>query len=122
MAFASGRLAPVGLISASVATLTEGVLRTMFFSKLKIGAFVALSAGAITIGTGVLVGQEPATGKDGGLSPTTAGRAEPLDADQATVQTPEERERWAKLARYRLALLRTQEEPYVKAARRRLEL
>ena len=71
MAFAAGRLAPVGVISASVATLTEGVLRTMFFSKLKIGALLALSAGAITIGAGVLVGQEPAAGKDGGTSQVT---------------------------------------------------
>ena len=72
MAFVAGRAAPVGVISASVATLTEGVLRTMFFSKLKIGALVALSAGAITIGTGVLVGQEPATRKDGETSQATA--------------------------------------------------
>ena len=43
----------------------------MFFSKLKIGALVALSAGAITIGTGVLVGQEPATRKDGETSQVT---------------------------------------------------
>jgi len=122
MAFVVGRMAPVGVISASVATLTEGVLRTMFFSKLKIGALVALSASAITIGTGVLVGQEPATRKDGGLPTTsTTERAKPPDAAETAVQSPEERERWLKLARYRLALLRTQEEPYVKAARDRLE-
>lgn len=122
MAVVAGRVTPVGVLSASVATLTEGVLRTMFFSKLKIGALVALSAGAITIGTGALVGQESATKKDGGLPPpTTTERAKPPDAVETTVQTPEERERWVKLARYRLALFRTQEEPYVKAARDRLE-
>ena len=74
MAFAAGRVAPVGVLSASVATLTEGVLRTMFFSKLKIGALVVLSAGAITIGTGVLVGQEPAAKKDGGRIKTPNGQ------------------------------------------------
>jgi RNA polymerase sigma factor (sigma-70 family) len=79
MAFTSGRLAPVGVLSASVATLTEGVLRTMFLSKLKLGALVALSAGAIAIGTGVLVGQEPATRKDGETSQATA-RGRQLDS------------------------------------------
>ena len=79
MAFVAGRVAPVGVISASVATLTEGVLRTMFLSKLKIGALVALSAGAITIGAGVLVGQEPATRKDGGPLKSPLGeQAAPL--------------------------------------------
>jgi hypothetical protein len=78
MAFVAGRAAPVGAISVSVATLTEGVLRTMFFSKLKIGALIALSAGAITIGTGVLVGQEPATRKDGETSQANA-RGRQLD-------------------------------------------
>jgi len=122
MAFVAGRVAPVGVISASVATLTEGVLSTMFLSKLKVGALVALSAGAITIGTGVLVGQESATKKDGGLPSTSeTERVKPSDADQSTVQTPEEREHWVKLARYRLAVFRIQEEQYVKAARDRLE-
>jgi hypothetical protein len=120
MTFASGRTAPVGALSSSVATLTEGVLKAMFFSKLKVGALVALSAGAITIGAGVLVGQEPATKKGGGLS-TTTERAEPPDADQTTVRAPEERERWAKMARRRLEMFRAQQEQYVKAARDRLE-
>jgi hypothetical protein len=72
----------------------------MFFSKLKIGLVVSLLAGAITIGTGALVGQERATRKDGGPPSTTTKRANPPDADQTTVQATGDQ--YVKAARDRL--------------------
>ena len=54
---ALGRLATSPIITASVATLTEGVLRTMVLTKLTFAAAACLS---ITIGAAVLVSQATA--------------------------------------------------------------
>ena len=53
----AGRLATAGMVSASVTKLTEGVLRTMFLTKLKL---VALGLLAIISGSAVLVSQATA--------------------------------------------------------------
>jgi RNA polymerase sigma factor (sigma-70 family) len=48
--FGAGQAAATGVISVNVAALTEGVLKTMFLSKLKIGAALLLMLAAIGIG------------------------------------------------------------------------
>jgi hypothetical protein len=93
----------------------------MFLSKLKVGVLVALSAGAITIGAGARVGQEPAAAKDGGPSQIIAKANEQLSAlleqakldarktqdrpDQAGVQAL--RKRYQEAARHRVAAQRS---------------
>lgn len=47
-----------GLVSATAATLTEGVLRSMFITKPKLAAAVLATAGAIIAGAGVRAYQE----------------------------------------------------------------
>jgi outer membrane lipoprotein-sorting protein len=47
-----------GLVSASAAAMTEGVLRTMFVSKLKATAATLLAVGVITFGMGLYARQE----------------------------------------------------------------
>lgn len=53
---ASGRLTAAGIVPASVATLTQGVLRTMTLHKL---AAVAAALMLVTIGSAALFGQAP---------------------------------------------------------------
>jgi hypothetical protein len=48
-----------GLISAQVAVLTEGVLKTMFLTKLKVATTVLLTVAAIAFGVGVLAQSAP---------------------------------------------------------------
>ncbi|MFO0810775.1 MAG: sigma-70 family RNA polymerase sigma factor [Gemmataceae bacterium] len=50
-----------GALSAAVAVLTEGVLRSMFASKLKTAAAWVLLVGGASLGTGVLIAQGPGT-------------------------------------------------------------
>jgi RNA polymerase sigma factor (sigma-70 family) len=50
---AAGQAAAAGLISAKVAALTEGVMKAMFVTKLKITTVLLLVAGAV-VGTGLL--------------------------------------------------------------------
>src|SRR5262249_39002313 len=49
---AAGQMAAAGLISAKAAALTEGVLKTMFLSKLKIAVIAFLVIGTLGIGIG----------------------------------------------------------------------
>jgi RNA polymerase sigma-70 factor (ECF subfamily) len=59
MLFAARDAAETGLVSASAAALTEGVLRTMFFSKLKVCALTLVLAGATASGAGLYAYQSP---------------------------------------------------------------
>jgi RNA polymerase sigma factor (sigma-70 family) len=52
--FAAGQVAAAGLISAKAAALTEGVLKTMFLSKLKIAVVAFLVIGTLGIGISAL--------------------------------------------------------------------
>ncbi|HEV3145018.1 MAG TPA: sigma-70 family RNA polymerase sigma factor [Gemmataceae bacterium] len=52
--FATGQAAANGVISANVIALTEGVLKTMFVSKLKIAAAVVLVIASLTGGAGLV--------------------------------------------------------------------
>jgi RNA polymerase sigma factor (sigma-70 family) len=78
--------AMAGVVSASVLTLTEGVLRTMFFHKLKLVATVGLAVGCVATGAGVLAFQESG-GPDRG---TGAGRprAAQVAQDEAAKRPP----------------------------------
>jgi RNA polymerase sigma factor (sigma-70 family) len=48
----SGRAAVAGMVSAKVAALTEGVLRTMFLAKVKTVTVVLFGVAALSVGTG----------------------------------------------------------------------
>ena len=62
----AGQAVAAGLISAEVATLTEGALRFMFMTKLKAAAAAVLLAAAVAgTGTGVLTYRTAAAGQPG---------------------------------------------------------
>jgi multidrug efflux pump subunit AcrA (membrane-fusion protein) len=96
----AGGAASCGMIPATMAHLMKGALRSMLVNRLKTAALVLLSAGVLSAGAGVLVGQER---KDGpGAVPTAGGpapqgeekpgnRAESEPADQATIASLERR-------------------------------
>ena len=52
--FAAGKAAAAGIVSAKVVTITEGVLKAMFVTKLKIATAVLLTLGVLGSGVGVL--------------------------------------------------------------------
>jgi RNA polymerase sigma factor (sigma-70 family) len=52
--FAAGEAAAGGLVSANVAALTKGVLKTMFLTKLKIATAIVLAVGLASTSAGVL--------------------------------------------------------------------
>src|SRR5262249_18683473 len=54
--FAAGG-AGVAAVSASIAALTEGVLKSMLLTKLKLGAVVLLTLGTVVLGVGAIVNQ-----------------------------------------------------------------
>ena len=62
MLVAARDAAEAGLVSTSAAALTEGVLRTMLFTKLKSAAATLLAAGAIASGVGLYAYQDPVPG------------------------------------------------------------
>jgi RNA polymerase sigma factor (sigma-70 family) len=57
LSFVTGRAATAGVVSATVAALTEGMLRSMFMTKLKLGAAI-LTAVATATATGALAYQD----------------------------------------------------------------
>jgi RNA polymerase sigma-70 factor (ECF subfamily) len=69
MLFAARDAAEAGLVSASAAALTEGVIRTVFISKLKITAALVFCTGAIVSGAGLYAYQPPGPAAE----PATAG-------------------------------------------------
>jgi RNA polymerase sigma factor (sigma-70 family) len=60
MLVAARDAAEVGLVSTAAAAMTEGVLHTMFVTKLKTAAATLLAAGAIASGVGLYAYQGPA--------------------------------------------------------------
>ena len=85
--FAAGKTI-AGVVSVRAAAWTQGVLRTMLFSKLKMLAAVVLLVGAVGTGTGLLMSvtaAAPATPP----KPPAVGQA---DDGKATVEVPAERE------------------------------
>jgi RNA polymerase sigma factor (sigma-70 family) len=73
----ANRMTTAAIVSTSVATLTEGVLRTMFLTKLKLAAVAML---LIITGSAALLGQASAQ-KTSGLQPIVPIPAAPANAD-----------------------------------------
>jgi RNA polymerase sigma factor (sigma-70 family) len=77
----AGRLTTVGVVSASVATLTEGVLRTMYWTKLKLAITATL---LIVGGSAVVFSQAPAQKAIGDRAIVDNSSAPVKAADQTT--------------------------------------
>jgi RNA polymerase sigma-70 factor (ECF subfamily) len=69
---AAGQAAATGVVSATVAALTEGVLKTMFLAKIKTASVLLFGVGVLGLGTGGLLYQSRAGAFD---SPHPTGRA-----------------------------------------------
>jgi RNA polymerase sigma factor (sigma-70 family) len=85
---AAGQAAPTGLISVQVAALTEGVLRTMMMSKIKVVMAVLLAVvclGGTVAFLSPAVGQPPAE-KKGGNAKATAGERRRQETGKARLQ------------------------------------
>ena len=90
---AAGHAAPAGLVSAKVAALTEGVLKTMFLTKLKIATAVLL-VGVLACGAAMLALPALATGQ---TEARTAGKTEPApDEAQPPAKKADEAGTWKK--------------------------
>jgi RNA polymerase sigma factor (sigma-70 family) len=72
---AAGRAAAVGVISAEVTALTEGVLKAMLLGKLKLVVLFLLAAGIVSAGTGLLAHRSGAAERPNTESGDTAGTA-----------------------------------------------
>jgi RNA polymerase sigma-70 factor (ECF subfamily) len=82
MRFAAGPMAAAGVISARVAALTEGVLQTMFLTKLKIAAAALLGVGVVAWGLAAFAQAKPgavpaATTTAASVLPSVLEAAEP---------------------------------------------
>jgi RNA polymerase sigma factor (sigma-70 family) len=82
--------AVTGAVSAQAAAWTQGALRSMFLSKLKMLAAVTLLVGAIGTGTGLLMSVTAAPQSPASSTPSAAAR--PADDGKAVVEVPAERE------------------------------
>lgn len=78
--FATGQATLAGTVSASVATLTEGVLKVMFLNKLKWGAAGLLVFATATAGVSVLAQSSSAEHKDQALASASDDRIGKLEA------------------------------------------
>jgi RNA polymerase sigma factor (sigma-70 family) len=85
MLVAAHDAAEAGLVSASAAALTEGVLRTMLFAKLKSAALALLVAGTVAAGAGVYGYQTPAPRPEPAPAPAPA----PVVDDDEETPPPE---------------------------------
>ncbi len=81
---AASRTTMVKVVSASVAELTEGVLKMMLFSKLKIATYFVVALGLV-FGVGVLAQQEQAN-PNGTLFPPFYGTVPKAGPTAATVE------------------------------------
>jgi RNA polymerase sigma factor (sigma-70 family) len=91
--FAAGQAAATDVVSAKVAGLAEGVLKTMLLTKVKIGTAVLLAVAAIGVGAGWLTHQalaekptnEAAKGADKKDRTEVSGVVKAVDAPRNTV-------------------------------------
>jgi RNA polymerase sigma factor (sigma-70 family) len=98
---AAGHTAAVGVVSTTVASLTEGVLKTMLLAKLKTASVVLFGAAALSLGTGGLLYQTRAGAADspqpGQQQPAGPANANRSSSGVADVLAQRQREK-AKLA------------------------
>jgi LTXXQ motif family protein len=71
---AAGQAVVPGVISAGVAALTEGVVKSMFLTKLNIATVVMLTVGMVGTGAVVLTWQATAAGEPSGYAKTDDGQ------------------------------------------------
>jgi RNA polymerase sigma factor (sigma-70 family) len=81
---AGGGHVPAGVVSARVAALTEGVMKTMLLARLRVGVLVLAAAVMAATGTGLVARQVTAPGgqqpsRADGASPNPAERTRPAD-------------------------------------------
>jgi RNA polymerase sigma factor (sigma-70 family) len=76
---AASSRAPIGVVTASVISLTEGALRAMLLTKLKLAAVGILSLVTVTIGVGAILGQDRAKAE-----PDAATLRRAAESDAAT--------------------------------------
>ncbi|MCS6849630.1 MAG: sigma-70 family RNA polymerase sigma factor [Gemmataceae bacterium] len=74
---AAGEAAAAGLISAQAAAIAQGVLHTMYLTKLKIAAVVAVTIGTIATGAGLMLHQALAADPDGSAIAAADDREQP---------------------------------------------
>jgi hypothetical protein len=78
---AVGGAVAAGLASATALALARGVMRAMFYQKLKLGAVVLLGAGVIATGAGVRAFQDGGGERAGGSAAAPAPAGEPAEPD-----------------------------------------
>lgn len=81
--FAAGKTAAAGLVSAKVVALTEGVLKAMLLTKLKIATGLLLAVGILGTGAGLVthkaLAEKPAKAAKGEAGPTVSGHVIAVD-------------------------------------------
>ena len=82
--FAVGGSVVAGVVPASAVGLAEGAIRTMFFTKLKIVAALAVAGGILATGAGVYAYQD--RGDEEQAPPPSKGEAKPEEAGSGTVR------------------------------------
>src|SRR5262249_29300871 len=81
---AGGQAVPAGIVSAQVAALTEGVVKTMRTARLRMGVLMLAVVGLAAVGTGLVAHQVVAAGRQqqsraDGAEPQKPERAGPAD-------------------------------------------
>jgi RNA polymerase sigma factor (sigma-70 family) len=84
-----GQTAAAGAISFKVAALTEGVLRAMLMTKLKIVAMVLLLTGLIAVGGGLFAYQTAAAERSKAETPAGKGKRGDTDAPKPDAPKPD---------------------------------
>ena len=74
---AAGKALAAGVISAKVVALTEGVLKTMLLTKIKVAIAVVLALNLIGAGVGLVYCQTAGSGQAGKGQPVTAQKQQP---------------------------------------------
>ena len=74
---AAGKALATGAISAKVVALTEGVLKAMLLTKLKVTITALLAISLIGAGVGLVYCQTAGSGQPGGGQPVTAQKQQP---------------------------------------------
>jgi hypothetical protein len=85
---AAGQAAVTGLVSANVVALTEGVLRTMLLTKLKVGTAVVLALGIACYGIGSLTHTATAQQGPAVKPPAEDAKAPAPPKDDVSARTP----------------------------------
>ena len=77
ISMAAGKALATGVISAKVVALTEGVLKAMLMTKLKVAIAVLLAVNIIGAGVGLVYCQTAGSGQPGQGKPVTAQKQQP---------------------------------------------